>query len=70
MDMLSMTVQKILVEDQGVVDTYGIASESGVAIENVSVLEDEVRQFVAKLNRLEVSDLHIADVVDDFLLER
>lgn len=68
--MITITSKKILNEGNSEVNTYGLKTETGFAIEDVCTVEHELQQFVDKINELEVSELHLWDVVEDFLLER
>lgn len=49
-----------------IVDTYGI-SKNNTAVNDISVNKEEIEEFVRKLNRLGVSEIHVYDVVEDFL---
>lgn len=46
--------------------SYGI-SRGSVVIRDVSTHRDEISEFVELLNRLDASEIHAYDLVEDFL---
>jgi len=46
--------------------SYGI-SRGSVAIHDISTHRDEISEFVELLNRLDASEIHAYDLVEDFL---
>ena len=57
--------KEICVEEQ-TVTSYGIAGET-VEINDISIRKDEIEEFVRLLNRLEASEIHAYELVEDFL---
>lgn len=48
------------------VETYGISCGTTV-IKDISVCKQEITEFVELLNRLDASEIHACDLVEDFL---
>ena len=58
--------ESIISAEDKTVKTYGLKYGS-VKIEDISTDEREVAKLIASLNRLDVSPVHIYDIIDDFL---
>lgn len=56
-----------LLEEMGAYHSYGIITPNGLRIEDITLDQNALRQFVEALNRLEASELHIMDMVTDFI---
>ena len=48
------------------VKSYGIGGET-VEINDISTVKEEIEEFVELLNKLEASEIHAYDLVEDFL---
>lgn len=48
------------------VETYGI-SRGGTFVADVSLCKSDIQKFVELLNRLDASEVHARDLVEDFL---
>lgn len=55
----------ICVENESV-KSYGIGGET-IEINDISVVKEEIEEFVRLLNKLEASEIHAYDLVEDFL---
>ena len=56
------------VEIEGeVYKTYGLSSDGGIIIEDVTTDSERMEGFIEKLNRCEASAIHIKDLIYDFL---
>lgn len=56
-----------LLEEIGAYHSYGIITPMGLRIEDITLDLNALQQLVEAVNRLEVSELHIMDVVMDFI---
>ncbi|MCH5208120.1 MAG: hypothetical protein J1F04_04495 [Oscillospiraceae bacterium] len=57
--------KEICVEDMTTI-SYGIAGAS-VEINDISTRKEEIEDFVRLLNKLEASEIHAYELVEDFL---
>ena len=57
---------RIRTESGNEVETYGI-SRGSTAIADVSLCKTDIQNFVELLNRLDASEIHARDLVEDFL---
>ncbi len=64
--MWNLTQSSVVAENGGTHETYGI-SRGGTVIKDISLNKQEIRKLVELLNKLDVSELHARDVVEDFL---
>ena len=55
-------------EDEKECDTYGISFDD-IVIEDISINKQKIEKLVNLCNELELSPIHIYDVIDDFLVE-
>lgn len=63
---------KEIVDGIGEVETYGIeliSQNESVLITDVSTDLDRITMLVTLLNRNSVSEVHLRDIIDDFLAE-
>lgn len=49
--------------------SYGISSSDGTIIHDITTEGIRLARFVSKLNRLDLSPVHLADAVENFLAE-
>lgn len=69
-----MKTQYILVSEVIVIEgekhlAFGIASSlSGMKVTNLSIDKDSVERLIDKCNDLSVSEIHIRDICEDFLI--
>ena len=63
--MWKVIEKEICVENQ-TVTSYGIAGVT-VEINDISTRKEEIEDFVRLLNRLEASEIHAYELVEDFL---
>ena len=61
-------ISKIIEIEGKTAVTFGISCET-VSIDDISTNEMEIKDLVDKCNRLELSPIHLYDVVEDFLNE-
>lgn len=67
--MYQLTVSHMISDDNISYTSYGIyVPENGITIKDISVNKNLVSDLVNKINRLNLSTVHIYDVVEDFLL--
>lgn len=64
--MWQMTTARVRSESGEVLESYGIKINSTV-IDDISLDKEETEKFVELLNRLDASELHAYDLVEDFL---
>lgn len=64
--MWKMISTRIQTESGNEVETYGISCGSTV-VADVSLCKSEIQDFVELLNRLDASEIHARDLVEDFL---
>ena len=64
--MWQMTTVRVRSESGEVFESYGIKINSTV-IDDISLDKEETEKFVELLNRLDASELHAYDLVEDFL---
>ncbi|MBD5112188.1 MAG: hypothetical protein HDT42_06575 [Ruminococcaceae bacterium] len=64
--MWQMTTARVRSESGEVFESYGIKINSTV-IDDISLDKEETEKFVELLNRLDASELHAYDLVEDFL---
>ncbi len=64
--MWNLTQSSVVAETGDPHETYGISKGSTV-IEDISLDKQEIRKLVELLNKLDVSELHARDIVEDFL---
>lgn len=57
---------QIATESGKEVETYGIC-RGGTVVTDVSLCKSEIQEFVELLNRLDASEIHARDLVEDFL---
>ena len=63
---------KEIVDGVGEIETYGIeliSQNESVLITDVSTDLDRITMLVTLLNRNSVSEVHLRDIIDDFLAE-
>lgn len=63
--MWKVIEKDIYLEDR-TVRSYGISGET-IEINDISTRKEEMERFVELLNRLEASEIHAYDLVEDFL---
>ncbi|MCH5196973.1 MAG: hypothetical protein J1F28_09670 [Oscillospiraceae bacterium] len=63
--MWKVIEKEICVENQTTI-SYGIAGAT-VEINDISTRKEEIEEFVRQLNRLEASEIHAYELVEDFL---
>ncbi len=64
--MWDVTQSSVAAENGDKHETYGI-SKGGTVIKDISLDEQEILDLVELLNKLDVSELHARDIVEDFL---
>lgn len=64
--MWKMISTRITDESGEEVETFGISRGSTV-VEDISVRRSEIQEFVDLLNRLDASEIHACELVEDFL---
>ena len=64
--MWKMISTRIQTESGKDVETYGI-SRGSTYVADVSLCRSEIQAFVDLLNRLDASEIHARDLVEDFL---
>ncbi len=64
--MWNVTHSSVTAENGVKHDTYGI-SKGGTVIKDISLDKQKIRDLVELLNKLDVSEVHALDVVEDFL---
>ena len=64
--MWKMITMLITTESGQEVETYGISRGSTI-IADISPCKSEIQEFVELLNRLDASEIHAFDLVEDFL---
>lgn len=64
--MWNLTQSSVASENGDEHKTYGI-SKGGTVIKDISLDEKEIRDLVELLNKLDVSEVHARDIVEDFL---
>lgn len=62
----TLTVTNVSSELGETVETYGIRRGDTV-INDISLCKDDILYFVEQLNRLNASEIHACDLVEDFL---
>ena len=65
-DVWKMISTRIMTESGKEVETYGISRGSTV-VSDVSLCKTDIQEFVELLNRLDASEVHARDLVEDFL---
>ena len=65
--MFTLIAEKIDSVDFGAIETYGIRASDGTAVQDISCQKNQVAKMVDLFNRMEVSSLHMRDVVEDLL---
>lgn len=63
--MWTITEKEILLDNKSV-KTFGISGKS-VEISDVSTHKEEVEEFVELLNKLNASEIHAYELVEDFM---
>lgn len=61
-----MISTRIRTESGNEVETYGI-SRGGTIVADISLCKSDIQEFVELLNRLDASEIHARDLVEDFL---
>lgn len=61
-----MTTARVQSESGEMLETYGVRINSTV-IDDISLDKQEIQEFVELLNRLDASELHASDLIEDFL---
>lgn len=61
-----MTTARVQSESGEMFETYGVRINSTV-IDDISLDKEEIQEFVELLNRLDASELHACDLIEDFL---
>lgn len=64
--MWKMISTRIRTESGEEVETYGISC-GGTTVPDVSLCRSDIQDFVELLNRLDASEIHARDLVEDFL---
>ena len=64
--MWKMISTRIMTESGKEAETYGI-SRGGTVVADISLCKSEIQEFVELLNRLDASEIHARDLVEDFL---
>ncbi len=64
--MWNLAQSSVVAENGGTHETYGISKGSTV-IRDISLNKKEILDLVKLLNKLDVSEIHAHDVVEDFL---
>ena len=64
--MWKMIATFITTESGKEIETYGISRGSTV-VADVSLCKSDIQEFVEQLNRLDASEIHARDLVEDFL---
>lgn len=64
--MWQMTTARVCSESGEMFETYGVRINSTV-IDDISLDKQEIQEFVELLNRLDASELHAGDLIEDFL---
>ncbi len=64
--MWKIVSTRIATENGKEVETYGIR-RGGTVVNDVSICKSEIQEFVELLNRLDASEIHARDLVEDFL---
>ncbi len=64
--MWDLTQSSVVAENGSTHETYGISKGSTV-IRDISLNKKEILDLVKLLNKLDVSEIHARDVVEDFL---
>ena len=54
-------------EDGEVAESYGITSKNKI-IKDVSTDKNKMMELIKRCNELDVSEIHIKDIVEDFLV--
>ena len=57
---------RIRTENGKEAETYGISRGSTI-VADISLCKSEIQEFVELLNRLDASEIHARDLVEDFL---
>lgn len=66
--MFTIVSEKQCVEGVGEVHVYGIQTSGGVVVRDISVDKGKVDGLIQALNTSGVSEIHLLDIVADFLL--
>lgn len=66
--MYQLIKSKVNDEDGNIFDTYGISYKE-IVIEDISTNKTNVEKLVRLCNELELSPIHLNDVVEDFLVD-
>ncbi len=64
--MWKIVSTRIATENGKEVETYGIR-RGGTVVADVSLCKSDIQEFVELLNRLDASEIHARDLVEDFL---
>ena len=64
--MWKMISTRITTESGKEAETYGISRGSTV-VADISLCRSDIQEFVELLNRLDASEIHARDLVEDFL---
>ncbi len=64
--MWNLTQSSVIAETGDQHETYGI-SKGDTVIKDISLNKQEICNLVEMLNKLDVSELHARDIVEDFL---
>ena len=54
----------------GYIKSYGIITEENRVVRDITDDYGDICELVRRLNRYEVEELHLQDVIDDFLFEK
>lgn len=56
-------------EGVGNYPSYGVSAPSGATVKDLSPQKERVTSFVEQLNRLEASEIHFPELIDNFIVE-
>lgn len=65
--MYSLFEETVQSAELGDYVTYGVRSESGAMVQDVSLDYAEIHAFVLELNQSDVDEAHFYDVIEDFV---
>lgn len=66
--MYKLVKSKVKNDEGNIFDTYGISCKETV-VEDISTDKSSVERLVGLCNELELSPVHLYDVIDDFLVD-
>lgn len=67
--MYRVIKHECFLEDVGAYLSYGVSAPSGATARDLSPQQKRVEHFVETLNRLDASEIHFLELIDNFIVE-